>query len=131
MKNREKFAEQIIDIALQRDGIAVNLTSGYPCACEKIRCSECLFGGKKKSCTVLLREWAEQEYEEPTVDWSKVSVDTPIWVKHSEEDLWRKRHFAKYENGIVYTWYGGATSWSSSGDRTGWEMAKLAEEVES
>lgn len=36
MKNREKFAEQIIDIALQRDKIAVNLTSGELCACAMI-----------------------------------------------------------------------------------------------
>lgn len=127
MKNREKFAEQIIDIALQRKGIAVNLTSGEPCNCTEIRCPECLFEGKSKGCRVLLREWAEKEYEEQTVDWSKVAVDTPILVRDSEEEAWRKRHFAKYENGIVYTWYGGETSWSSRGNRTGWKMAKLAE----
>ena len=131
MKNREKFAEQIIDIALQRDGIAVNLTSGYPCACEKLRCSECLFGGKKKNCEVLSREWAEKEYEEPHVDWSKVAVDTPILVRDYEEDVWGKRHFAKYENGMVYAWDEGTTSWSAceSNDITCWKIAKLAEEV--
>lgn len=127
MKNREKFAEQIIDITLQKNEIAVNLTSGYPCACTEIRCSECLFNGKSKGCRVLLREWAEKEYEEPHVAWSKVAVDTPILVRDSEEEVWKKRHFAKYENGIVYTWFRGETSWSGSGNRTGWKMAKLAE----
>lgn len=132
MKNREKFAEQIIDIALQRDAIAVNLTSGYPCACEKIRCSECLFGGKEKNCEVLSREWAEKEYEEPSVDWSKVAVDTPICVRRSENEQWKKRHFAKYEYGRVHTWCDGATSWSSDADITViWEFAKLAEKAES
>lgn len=131
MKNREKFAEQLIDIALQRNKIAVNLTSGEPVACRKIKCSECLFNESGKECGVLLREWAEKEYEEPPVDWSKVAVDTPILVRDCEEEVWEKRHFAKYENGIVYTWRSGKTSWSGSGNRTGWKMAKLAEEVES
>lgn len=132
MKNREKFAEQIIDIALQRKGIAVNLTSGEPCACTEIRCSECLFNGKSKGCRVLLREWAEKEYEEPHVDWSKVAVDTPIYVRCSEDEQWKKRHFAKYEYGKVHTWCDGTTSWSSDADITCvWEFTKLAEEVES
>lgn len=132
MKNREKFAEQIIDIAIQRKGIAVNLTSGEPCTCEKIICSECLFGGKEKSCTDLSREWAEKEYEEPSVDWSKVAVDTPILVKSYEYKEWSHRYFAKYENGKVHTWGFGATSWSTETRATyTWEFAKLAEEVES
>lgn len=132
MKNREKFAEQIIDIALQRNEIAVNLTSGEPCDCREIRCSECLFGGKGKDCKVLLREWAEKEYEEPPVDWTKVAVDTPILVRDSEKGVWEKKHFAKYENGKVYTWRSGRTSWSScTCAMISWEMAKLAEEVES
>lgn len=66
------------------------------------------------------------------VDWSKVAVDTPILVRDSEEEAWRKRHFAKYENGIVYAWGYGATSWSArgSGDISDWKMAKLAESEE-
>lgn len=132
MKNREKFAEQLIDIALQRNKIAVNLTSGEPVACRKIKCSECLFGESNKDCEVLPKEWAEKEYEEPPVDWSKVAVDTPIYVRRSEDEQWKKRHFAKYEYGRVHTWCDGTTSWSSDADITAiWEFAKLAEEVES
>lgn len=132
MKNREKFAEQIIDIALQRNGIAVNLTSGEPYACTEMRCSECLFNGKSKGCVAFSREWAEKEYEEPSVDWSKVAVDTPIYVRRSEDEQWKKRHFAKYECGRVHTWCDGATSWSSDAYITSiWKFAKLAEEVES
>lgn len=130
MKNREKFAEQIIDIALQRNKIAVNLTSGEPVACRKIKCSECLFGGR--NCEVSLREWAEKEYEEQTVDWSKVPVDTPILVRDHEAMEWTKRYFAKYENGKIYAWGDGTTSWSTETCATySWDFAKLAEEVES
>lgn len=43
----------------------------------------------------------------------------------------KKRHFAKYENGKVYTWLGGATSWSvDSNNVTDWKFAKLAESEE-
>lgn len=129
MKNREKFAEQLIDIALQRNKIAVNLTSGEPVACREIKCSECLFGGR--NCEVSLREWAEKEYEEQTVDWSKVPVDTPILVRDHEAMEWTKRYFAKYENGKIYAWGDGATSWSHDGKAIcDWKFAKLAEGTE-
>lgn len=133
MKNREKFAEQIIDIAFQRyRNMAVNLTSGEPSICGKIKCSECLFSESNKDCEVLLKEWAEKEYEEQSVDWSKVAVDTPILVKSYEYKEWSHRYFAKYENGKVHTWGFGATSWSTETCATyTWEFAKLAEEVES
>jgi hypothetical protein len=131
MKNREKFAEQIIDIAIQRNKIAVNLTSREPCACGKIICSKCLFGESNRDCDVLLKEWAEKEYEEPPVDWSKVPVDTPILVRDHEAMEWIKRYFAKYENGKIYAWGDGTTSWSHDGRATcDWEFAKLAEGAE-
>ena len=47
------------------------------------------------------------------IDWSKVSVDTPVFVRDSENDVWKCRYFAKYEYGKVYTWVDGRTSWSN------------------
>ena len=67
--------------------------------------------------------------EEPEVDWSKVAVDTPMLVKNSEDEEWRKRHFAKYKNGNVYTWNFGRTSWTED-CMTEWSYAKLAENEE-
>lgn len=90
--------------------------------------------GTDNGCDTLLYEEPidKKEYEEPPVDWSKIPVDAPILVKDCEEEVWEKRHFAKYENGIVYTWRSGKTSWSTyNGSMTSWKMAKLAEEVES
>lgn len=46
-------------------------------------------------------------------DWSKVATDTPIYVKLNRNDTWDKYHFAKYENGKVYCWSLGTTSWST------------------
>ena len=67
--------------------------------------------------------------EEPEVDWSKVAVDTPILVRCVGGKEWGKRYFAKYENGVVYAWFGGRTSWSTDNDDgiLAWDFAKLAE----
>lgn len=64
---------------------------------------------------------------ETEVDWSKVPVDTPILVTNKAESAWHKRYFAKYEDGVVYTWVAGGTSWSSNDSMLYWEYAKLAE----
>lgn len=63
------------------------------------------------------------------VDWSKVKVDTPIYVRAFENNAWSKRHFAFYKDGRVYSWLSGATSWSSdeNNDVISWNYAKLAE----
>ena len=66
--------------------------------------------------------------KESEIDWSKVAVDTPILVKDYENSNWDKRYFAKFENGKVYAWRDGRTSWSSNGNTDSWKYAKLAEE---
>ena len=62
------------------------------------------------------------------VDWSKVEVDTPIFVRNRIEDTWKCRYFAKYEDGKVYVWCGGRTSWSNviAYEPVNWEYAELA-----
>lgn len=63
------------------------------------------------------------------IDWSKVSVDTPVFVRDSENDVWKCRYFAKYEYGKVYTWVDGRTSWSNkiSDAPVYWKYVILAE----
>ena len=80
-------------------------------------------------CLVLQMLWLLEEYEESEeskIDWSQVEVDTPILVKNYVSDKWLKKHFAKYENGIVYAWAGGKTSWTED-CATSWNYTKLAE----
>jgi hypothetical protein len=128
MTNREKFAEQILDIACSGSKIAVNKATSEPIACYKLACGNCLFSFSDANCIDARKKWANSEYVKPPVDWSKVAVDTPILVRNSEEEVWEKRHFAKYENGIVYAWGAGGTSWSTvSSNMTDWKMAKLTE----
>mgnify|MGYP007025963685 CR=1 FL=1 len=64
------------------------------------------------------------------VDWSKVKVDTPILVKDFEAQTWKNRYFAKVQNGTIYAWDSGATSWSTNNREScivSWAYAKLAE----
>lgn len=63
------------------------------------------------------------------VDWSKVAVDTPVLVGSVECGCWDRGHFAKYENGKIYTWGFGKTSFTARGvgSTVAWSYAKLAE----
>lgn len=125
MKNKEKYAKELIEIAIS--GRMVAIVNGKPCACNSApkKCEGCLCneGGciRKK-----VREWAESEYEEPPVDWSKVPVDTKVLVLDSN-GKWFHRHFCQYENDMVYVYGYGRTSWSGV-FTTPYKTAKLAEE---
>ena len=128
MTNKEKYADKIIEIAV-RSKLA--LKDGKPVPCASMRCSECGFFSVDCSCRHNVCEWLNSEYVAPPVDWSKVAVDTPILVRDSEKNVWKKRYFAKYENGMVCTWGYGATSWSADSDNVcDWKIAKLAESEE-
>ena len=129
MLNREKYAKEILDIACQGDCVAK--THGMLTTCRETKCALCDFNGPIDSgcCEYKRLEWANSEHIEPPVDWGKVLVDTPILVRHSESNEWSRRHFAKYENNMVYAWEAGATSWSANSPAhiTDWKYAKLAE----
>lgn len=56
-------------------------------------------------------ESVEHAQKEATIDWSKVPVDTPISISPDGEH-WYRNHFAKYENGKVYFWRDGRTSYT-------------------
>lgn len=127
MTNREKFAERILDIACGGSKIAVDRATLEPTSCYKLECGDCLFSFGNVDCRGARKEWANSEYVEPPIDWSKVTVDTPILVNDSNDHGWVKRYFAKYENGSVFAWNGGKTSWSSEGHATAWVLAKLPE----
>lgn len=132
MTNREKYAEQILDIAVTSSYIAVD-KKGKLHKCNELDCRDCIFSRTKRSepsCKEKTKDWSEQEYVEPPVDWSKIPVDTKILVRDSEDEKWRKRHFAKFEDGKIFAWTSGVTSFSSesSDSITWWMKVKLAEE---
>lgn len=62
------------------------------------------------------------------IDWSKVAVDTPVLVSNDNKE-WIKRYFARYEDGNVYCWLSGKTSWTAICELSigHWNYTKLAE----
>lgn len=65
MKNKEKFAKEIVEVACSVDSIAVTKEGERVVRCGNIACSECLF--VPLNCVEKIREWAEQEYIEKPV----------------------------------------------------------------
>lgn len=119
MTNAEKYREEIMKyngVRFCNDFIKNRIIKDKDC--EEIDCNKCI---------LLQFLWLMEEYEEPEIDWSKVEVDTPILVREYEDGGWFKRYFAKYEDGKVYAWDNGYTSWIGE-EMLDWEYAKLAEE---
>ena len=61
------------------------------------------------------------------VDWSKVPVDAKVRVYYKNEVA--NRHFAYYEDGKIYAWMNGGTSWTTSSAYTDWDRVELIEEI--
>lgn len=92
----------------------LNLDSKY-----EVSCSEMELVNPDKALEIVM------EYE-PKVDWSKIEVDTKVLVRDKEDNNWDKRYFAKYENGIIWAWNDGKTSFTSNYfEMTNWKYVKL------
>ena len=73
---------------------------------------------------------SELDFEE-VIDWSKVPVDTKILVRDSKTQSWVHRHFAEYEDGKVFAWGCGKTSFTSCMEEVDeWGYVKLYKEGE-
>lgn len=65
------------------------------------------------------------EYEPPT-DWTKVEVDTRVWVKFQGNREWYARHFAEYNDGKIYCFDDGKTSHTKGvSGLSRWDIATL------
>ena len=135
MLNIEKYRDELIKMGIiDTKKIAIrygklSLCCFGCCGCDNL---------SKEDCGKQAEDWLFSEYEEPEIDWSKVKVDTPIYVRDCETDsngdekTWVLRHFAKFENETVYVWDDGGTSFTvkSEDSCSSWNYAKLAESEE-
>lgn len=133
MKNWEKYEKEIKELGI--DNFAVTET-GEVKPCNDIGCHECIFSDtddvSEYSCSKVQINWLYEEYKEPPkVDWSKIPVDTPIYVRDYERNEWVPRHFAKYEDGEVYAWRGMTTFTGGHIPIEAWTYAKLANDFNS
>lgn len=66
MKNKEKYAKEIVEIAIYNGSFGVDKTTGVPTDCDSVgfHCEDCLFN-KTDDCNVPRRKWANEDYVKP------------------------------------------------------------------
>lgn len=129
MLNIEYYKDELKEIIIRNIGI--DSITGKPKMCDELFCLDCVFKDQDACSPKKVEQWLQSEHVEQ-VDWSKVKVDTPILVRDDEDEEWMNRYFAKFADGKVYAWLGGATSWTADGEyrASSWKYAKLAESEE-
>lgn len=128
MTNGEKYKDAIIKhIKNDSEGDYCDFIKSKILLCYGLNCKEL----DCHDCAAIQSLWFNEEYKEPEekVDWTKVAVDTPVLVRNVDGSNWRKRHFAKYQNGQIFTYNDGKTSWSTQ-RTTSWKQGKLVDEAE-
>lgn len=94
MKNKEKYAKEIIDIACNGNSIAVIKESGCIASCGRTCCVECLFNSDK--CKERVREWAEQEY----IEQAKITKRDIAFLDYLKD----YKYMARNKNGILHAY---------------------------
>ena len=94
----------------------MDATTGEIVCCVDIDCNECLFqGSEDEKCSQKAFKWADEEYKEPEIDWSKVPIDTPVLVSNNKKS-WYNRYFAGIDDADrLLIFPDGRTSWSNKG----------------
>lgn len=127
MTNKEKYYDELINYALVGVDIAIGKNTNKIMPCKMSKCSLCKCGQYRDlTCGEYKLKWLNEEYIEPApeTDWSKVEVDTPILVKNIESQAWIVKYFAKNEDGKVWCWSDGRTSYTTK-SVCDWEFAKI------
>lgn len=124
MTNREAYKDTLDEML----AVMIAVVKGKPVPCEDTEdCRECDFYGKCTEKEDVALNWLNAEYQEPSVDWSKVPIDTPVLVSGNGKK-WYRRYFAGIRNGNKEAYDVGATPWSVYDNRTcAWPFMKLAE----
>ena len=110
MKNKEKFAKEIVEIAVECEEIAVD-KNGNLTTCRKLSCEDCAFKNPDVTCYEKTKQWAEAEYVEPKdfTEEEKAFIRACDKIKYMARDkdgnlyIYRGKPIKSVENGI---WYG-------------------------
>lgn len=94
MKNKEKYAMKIVEIACDGKSVAVDKCTGKVDSCRCIPCCNCLFDGKH-GCHERRREWAESEYVKTFV----ISKSDRMFLDYIKEEY---KCIARDKNGELF-----------------------------
>lgn len=113
MKNKEKFAKEIVELACEGNEFAVSKETGKPVRCVDMRCSLCAINlneDEYKTCTDYRKKWAESEYIKKAV----ISKKDRAFLEYLEEEY---KYIARDKNDALYAYNAEACkvreSWSS------------------
>lgn len=95
MKNREKYAEELLNIACAGNRIAIDKRTMQIKGCEVFPCWLCLFRDCD-GCSKKLAEWAESEYIEP----AKISKKDRVFLDYLKD----YKYMARDKNGDLYAY---------------------------
>ena len=93
MKNREKYAEEILDIACSGNKLAMRKRDKCLTTCDSMICQNCCFYGIE-DCKEAIREWAESEY----VEMVKISKRDKAFLDYVDKHL---RYIARDMSGEI------------------------------
>jgi len=98
MKNKEKYAKEIVDIACDGSNIALSKDTAKPIKCNSIRCYKCAFRfSNGDECYTARRKWAESEYIEKPV----ISKKDVMFLEYLKEE---NKYIARDKNGNLFTY---------------------------
>jgi hypothetical protein len=101
MKNKERFAKEIAELACNAPNIAVSKATGNPICCNNIKCDCCALykGGiyNDDTCCGALKKWAESEYVQNPV----ISKRDRAFLDYLEEEY---KHIARDKNDALYAY---------------------------
>ena len=112
MKNKEKYAKEILEVACSGDSIAIIKESGRIVPCNGTICGLCLFHGC--DCEENTREWAESEYiEKPVIskrdrtflDYIKEEYK---YIARDKNDILCAYESEPFKKGVYWYWGGGS-----------------------
>lgn len=103
MKNKEFYADKIIEIAIRGSKIGVDENTRRPFCCSSRCCDECIeyVGYCDED---RLKEWANAEYIEP------FDKDEVVLTRNSKSDKWIPSHYAYYQDGRHWVYADGCSS---------------------
>lgn len=98
MKNKEKFMNDIVNIACDGKSLAVNAVDYNPVPCSELPCYRCLFyESEETSCGGAIHEWSEREYKEPIV----ISYNDILFLHFIKDDY---NYIVRDKNGDLFAY---------------------------
>lgn len=109
MKNKEKYAKEIVEIACEGNEFAVSKETGKPVRCVDMRCSLCAINlneDEYKTCTDYRKEWAESEYIEKSV--IVISKKDRAFLEYLKEEF---KYIVRHRDGTLFAYKDQLTTW--------------------